>query len=116
MRKFIDFLINKKHVLVTNDYAKAEALRNILNKNFASEKDFEDLMSNILVANTLSADSIPKLAEKDQPILRGALANKADFLLTSDRKDFAVFMKDTSLKTQVVTPEMLAKKLGLKQL
>jgi len=113
LRVFLDFLVSKKHHLVTNQHAAEEASRNIVAKAFSTEKALALLLKNVTFCNKLSPDIISGLAEKDQPILRGALGCQCDYLLTSDVKDFGKFMKQNDLGIKIGTPEHLANYLKL---
>ena len=52
-----------------------------------------------------------KLALKDVPILGGAVAGQAKYLLTGDEKDFGKFFGETIEGVKVVSPKMLAEEL-----
>ena len=113
LRKFIQFLIEAGYTLCTNDYARTEAERNILAKKFVTEAEFTQFINSIPSSNILKAGHIPDLAEKDQPVMRGALGLECDYLLTSDRKDFGIFLEHGYQTLKVGTPSMLAEFLEL---
>ena len=76
-----DFLsgLERHAVLLTNAYAKTEAERNIA----------------------------VELAEKDRPILCGAIAAHADYLLTGDKKDFGHLYGNTVRGVKIVSVQLL---------
>jgi len=65
----------------------------------------------------MSNEQISNLVDKDKPILLGAIAQKCDYLLTSDKKDFGHFMAGKVFMDNLLigTPAMLANLLGLKK-
>ncbi len=113
LRNFLVFLVSKKHHLITNQFAAEEAVRNILAKEFSSESALVLLLGSVTFCNILSGDHIAGLAEKDQPILRGALGCRCNYLLTSDLKDFGKYMKKNNFGIIIGTPEHLANYLKL---
>ena len=74
--------------LLTSAYSAEEARRNLDTSDARSR--LEDLLRNVKLvpesAEPLSRDV--RLAEKDEPILRSALAASATHLLTGDVRDF----------------------------
>ena len=103
---FLDEL--KKHaVLLTNAYAKTEAERNIgakMPKQLAACQEFAATLE--LVPLQLF-DLGVKLAEKDHPILCGAIAARADYLLTGDKKDFGHLFGRTVRGVKIVSVQLL---------
>ena len=59
----------------------------------------------------MKTDFKVKLALKDVPILGGALAAQADYLLTGDEKDFGRFFGEMIDAVKIVSPKMLAEEL-----
>lgn len=103
---FLDEL--KKHaVLLTNAYAKTEAERNVgakMPKRLAAHQEF----ANALELGPLQLFELEvKLAEKDRPILCGAIAAHADYLLTGDKKDFGHLFGRTIRGVKVVSVQLL---------
>jgi predicted nucleic acid-binding protein len=103
-----DFLgeLKKHAVLLTNAYAKAEAERNVAAK-------MPTRLAACQVADTLELvplqlfDLPVKLVEKDRPILCGAIAGRADYLLTGDKKDFGHLFGRTVRGVKIVTVQLL---------
>ena len=93
--------------LLVNSYAREEAKRNLVAKYPECVESFKKL--------TAEMESVPEqlfeleapLAEKDRPILCGAILGKADFLLTGDKRDFGRLFGRTIQGVKVVTVEML---------
>jgi len=74
--------------LLTSAYSAEEARRNLDTSDARSR--LEDLLRNVKLVPE-SAEPLPRdvrLAEKDEPILRSALAASATHLLTGDVRDF----------------------------
>lgn len=79
--------------LVTSQYAKEEARRNLAAKFPAALDDCEELLSHVRIVGHPPDLPFPAgLAAKDQPIFRAALASRASHLLTGDIRDFGPFM------------------------
>lgn len=79
--------------LATSPYAVEEARRNVARKFPACLDRLEVLLGDI--RRVADAPEIPcpaGLAKKDVPILRAALACRADVLLTGDIRDFGFLM------------------------
>jgi predicted nucleic acid-binding protein len=110
LAEFLDNL--KDHAeLVTNGHAKAEAERNLEAKMPKSLARFRKLIASLkLVPVQLNELTVP-LAEKDQPILCGAIAGEADFLLTGDKKDFGHLFGTTVSVVRIVTVQLLVEEL-----
>jgi predicted nucleic acid-binding protein len=73
--------------LVTSAYAAGEALRNIAAKRPRRLQSLSELLSSLGMIDDSASVQLPKgitLPEKDLPILRGAIACGASFLLTGD--------------------------------
>jgi predicted nucleic acid-binding protein len=74
--------------LLTSVYSAEEARRNLDNSDARSR--LEDLLGDVTLVPE-SAEPLPRgvrLTEKDEPILRSALAANATHLLTGDVRDF----------------------------
>lgn len=104
-----DFLgeLKKHAVLLTNAYAKTEAERNVaakIPKRLAVSQEFADTLELV----PLQLFDLPvKLVEKDRPILCGAIAGRADYLLTGDKKDFGHLFGRTVRGVKIVTVQLL---------
>lgn len=111
-------LKNKKVHFISNLYAVDEARRNLQIHYPERISLFEKQISKIEISALLKSNSPldKKLAikDKDLPIMLGAIATKCDFLVTGDKRDFGHLFGEVINGTTVVTPRMLADKLGIK--
>ena len=110
MRAFLDCLCRECECL-TNDYAVEEARRNLTAKFPTAVRHLDPLIKKCELILAVKTDLTVKLAQKDVPILGGAVAGQAKYLLTGDEKDFSKFFGQTIEGVKVVSPKMLAKKL-----
>jgi uncharacterized protein len=107
------FLENlKEHAeLVSTGYAMAEAERNLHAKMPKGIAGFKKLVADLeLIPFQIFTLEVP-IAPKDQPILCGAIAGEADFLLTGDKKDFGHLFGKTVQGVKIVTVELLVAEL-----
>ncbi|MGH9316932.1 MAG: PIN domain-containing protein [Thermoanaerobaculia bacterium] len=75
--------------LLTSGYAAEEARRNLTSAEARSR--LEKLLAKVEILVEAPGERLPRsvrLAEKDQPILRAAVAGRATHLLTGDLRDF----------------------------
>lgn len=107
------FLENlKDHAeLLTNAYAMSEAERNLAAKMPGSLQRFRKLTTSLTLVPIQLFDTEVPLARKDQPILCGAIAGEADFLVTGDKKDFGHLFGKTVSGVRVVTVQLLVEEL-----
>ena len=110
MRVFLDFLCRECECL-TNVYAVEEARRNLTAKFPSAVRHLDPLIKKCELVPAVKTDLNVKLALKDVPILGGAVAGQAKYLLTGDEKDFGKFFGETVEGVKVVSPKMLAEKL-----
>ena len=110
MRAFLDFLCRECEC-ITNSYAVEEARRNLAAKLPSALRHLEPLVKKCELIPAMQADLHVKLALKDVPILGGAVAGQAKYLLTGDEKDFGRFFGKTIAGVKVVSPKMLAEEL-----
>lgn len=110
---FIFKLAERKKVrLVSNSYALREAKRNICLKlkeqNLIAFYNFASLLEKVDTEGVFSQEIVRFaniIVSKDAPILASALRQKADFLITLDKKDFmAGRIKNAKLKIKIATP------------
>jgi len=97
--------------LLTNAYAKIEAERNIAAKQPKRLAAHEKFATSLELVPVQLFDLDVKVVKKDQPILCGAIAGKADFLLTGDKKDFGHLFGKTVGGVKIVTVQMLLEEL-----
>ena len=93
--------------LLTNAYAKTEAARNIAAKQPKRLAAHEKFVASLELVAVQLFDTGVCLAEKDQPILCGAIAGGADFLLTGDKKDFGHLFGKTVRGVKIVSVQTL---------
>ena len=108
-----EFLGELQHhaVLLTNAYATTEAERNIAvkqPKRLAAHERFVESLE--LVALHLFDPGVT-LAEKDRPILCGAISGSADYLLTGDKRDFGHLFGKTVRGVKIVNVSLLLAEL-----
>ena len=92
---------------VTNSYAVEEAKRNIELKQFGSLEGLEQLLSHCTISDKITTQLPVSLAQKDIPILGGALASECSHLLTGDKRDFGAFFGKKVGNTIVLSPRQL---------
>jgi len=110
MRAFLDFLCRECEC-VTNAYAVEEARRNLAAKFPGALRHLDAIVKKCELVPAMKMDFKVKLALKDAPILGGALAAHAKYLLTGDEKDFGPFFGKTIDGVKIVSPKMLAEEL-----
>lgn len=110
MRAFLDFLCRECEC-ITNAYAVEEARRNLQRKFPAALRQLEPLVKKCELIPAVKTDLKINLASKDLPILGGAVAGQAKYLLTGDENDFGKFFGETIAGVKVVSPKMLAEEL-----
>lgn len=98
-------------VLLTNTYAAAEAGRNIAAKQPARVAAHAQLVASLTLVPTLIFDPGVTLADKDRPILCGAISGSADYLLTGDKRDFGHLFGKTVRGVKIVSVQMLLAEL-----
>ncbi len=97
--------------MISNRYALAETERNLTLKCPESLERLARLVGEIRLVAHAPFDLPIKLPEKDQPILSGAIAGNADYLLTGDRKDFGHLFGKSVAGVGVVTVPLLIDEL-----
>jgi|SRR5450432_3491063 hypothetical protein len=110
MRAFLDFLCRECEC-ITNAYAVEEARRNLAAKFPEAVRHLDMLIKKCEIVPAVKTDFKVKLALKDVPILGGAVAAQAKYLLTGDEKDFGRFFGETIDGVKIVSPKMLAEEL-----
>jgi predicted nucleic acid-binding protein len=99
--------LQRHAVFLTNAYANAEAERNIAAKQPKRLAAHEKFAVSLEMIPLQLFDPGMKLAEKDRPILCGAIAGGADYLLTGDKKDFGPLFGKTVRGVKIVNVQML---------
>ena len=113
MKALIDVL-SARAVFLTNEYAAEEARRNLAAKFPDGVKTLERLLKNCEIILQLATDVEAGLPLKDVPILGGAIAGHATYLLTGDERDFGKLWGTTIQGVKVVSPRMLVEELNLR--
>jgi len=98
-------------VLLTNAYAAAESERNIAAKQPGRAAAHRAFVASLELTQLQVFATGVALAEKDVPILCGAIAGGADFLLTGDRKDFGHLFGTTIHGVKIVNVQGLLAEL-----
>ncbi len=106
-------VLSARAVLLTNEYAAEEARRNLAAKFPDGVKTLERLLKNCEIILQLATDVDAGLPLKDVPILGGAIAGHATYLLTGDERDFGKLWGTTIQGVKVVSPRMLVEELSL---
>ena len=104
-----DFLgeLKKHAVLLTNAYAITEAERNLSAKIPKRLTACQEFAGTLELFPVQLFDLDVKLAEKDRPILCGAITAHADYLLTGDKKDFGHLFGRTIRGVKIVSLQLL---------
>ena len=94
-----------KIVLLTSEYCRVEAERNLARRVSARTPQFAERLGYVTVVFTVRVENreAAMLPEKDGPIYAAAVAARAEVLLTGDRKHFGELMARTDLPLQVQT-------------
>ncbi len=98
-------------VLLTNAYATTEAGRNIAAKQPARLAAHERFVASLELVPLHVFDPGVRLADKDRPILCGAISGNADYLLTGDKKDFGHLFGKTVRGVKIVNVHILLAEL-----
>ena len=110
LREFLDDLASVAE-LVTSQHAVEEARRNVASKRAANSAALETFLLTVHAFAVEAFDVEVTIAEKDIPILCGAIATNADFLLTGDKKDFGSLYGEEIQGVKVVSVAMLVDEL-----
>lgn len=113
LRAFVDVLETVAS-LVTSQHAAEEARRNVARKKADNTPALESLLVNLEVSPVAPFALDVEIAEKDIPILCGAILLNADYLLTGDKKDFGAFYGRKIKGVKIVSPAILAAELTAK--
>jgi uncharacterized protein len=101
----------RRSACVTNSHAIVEAERNLVCKRPEHVDSFHELLARIPVENRFSDPVEVILADKDKPILGGAIGCQCTHLLTGDRTHFGRFYGQTVHGVLIVPPRLLANEL-----
>ena len=110
MRGFLEFLFREGEC-VTNAYAVEEARRNLAAKFPEAVPHLNPLLMKCEMADAVATGFKASLPLKDVPILGGAIAARAQYLLTGDERDLGRYYGKTIEGVKVVSPKMLAEEL-----
>jgi predicted nucleic acid-binding protein len=112
MKALLDVLTDQATFL-TNEYAAEEARRNLTAKFPDGVKGLERLLKKCELISQLAPDVEAGLPLKDVPILGGAIAGQATYLLTGDERDFGKLWGKTIQGVKIISPRMLVEELKL---
>ena len=104
--------MSEPHELITSDYAREEAIRNIRSKREMWECGFSQIMRNIEVVPSIDQKLPFEIAPKDRPILATAIVYHSDRLITGDKKDFAQMFEKEFQGVTILTPLMWIQELS----
>lgn len=103
------------HQLITSDYAREEAIRNIRNKRESWENGFTRIMQSISIVPSIDQVLDEAIALKDRPILATAIAEQCDRLITGDKRDFGHLFQQQVQCVTILTPLMWAEEMKLEK-
>lgn len=94
------------HQLITSEYAKEEAIRNIRVKCETWENGFNLIMREMTVVPSIDQPLNVVIAPKDRPILAAAIVQECQRLITGDKKDFGHLFRKEIEGVTILTPLM----------
>lgn len=108
-RAIFDLAGAARVTLWTSELAIDEASRNLRLKSPESLEELIDLLSRVQRTGAPSSRAVAAAAEsglesKDVPILGGAVAARADILVTGDRRHFGRFFGTTAAGAKILPP------------
>lgn len=101
-------ILRQRRVVVTSDFARQEARRNILLKRPEWSEEFEALIEHVEIVPSVQFPLPVDLVEKDQPILCTAIRARCQYLATGDNQDFGHLYDQTIEGVMVVSLIRLA--------
>lgn len=110
LHRFIETLAID-HELITSDYAREEAMRNIRAKRSDWEHGFTIVMQKLTVVQSIDHPLSVEIVLKDRPILATAITEKCQRLITGDKRDFGHLFEKTIQGVTILTPLMFAQEL-----
>ncbi|HYC65940.1 MAG TPA: hypothetical protein VEC14_14515, partial [Reyranellaceae bacterium] len=111
IRRLMVTLAATGHVLCADAYVAEEARRNLAAKSPNALMFYASLLDRLEIVPTGDADMPPtaaSLAEKDRPVLAGAVRARCDVLLTGDKRDFGPFLGQILEGLAIHSPQSLA--------
>jgi len=112
INRLIALLKSQSHLLITSDYAREEAIRNIRKKRPDWESGFAAVMRGIQVIESMDRPLPVDLVAKDRPILATAIAHRCDYLITGDKRDFGHLLGTSQSGVTILTPLSIAEISG----
>lgn len=106
MSRFVKYLI-QNHTVITSDYAQQEAYRNIVAKREEWQLGYKQILKLIEVVSGVDRQMQVEIADKDRPILATAIAQKCDYLITGDKRDFGHLFGHVVDDVKIATPLMM---------
>ncbi|MCR9247728.1 MAG: DNA-binding protein [bacterium] len=117
--RLIKLAIEQADAVMTSDLAREEARRNLTLKRSIWLPTFEALVTHPRAGEGKGIQIHPsalfelpvQLADKDAPLFCAAIAARADYFVTGDRRDFAHLFDREIRGVTTITPKQLAEKL-----
>lgn len=106
----VDWLMDHMEC-ITSPYAIEEARRNLASGFPELLPRFGGLINRIVQTGVVVTEAGVNLKAKDVPILGGAIASKAMYLLTGDQRDFGHLLGKSVQGVKIVTQKMLVGEL-----
>jgi predicted nucleic acid-binding protein len=101
--------------LITANYCIAEVERNVLKHPSGAIRWNRMIRQNLEVVGSIYVIDRPIVfdASKDKPVMLSAIGSNADYLITSDVKDFAHVLGTTVYGVNVRTPKTFLLEMGV---
>lgn len=110
MARLIRYL-KKEHQVLTSNYAREEAYRNLCAKMPSWKSGLSDVLDGIDQVKSVDASCPVEIVAKDRPILATSIAARAEILLTGDKRDFGHLFGRRVEGVLVMTPRMFLETL-----
>ncbi|SRR5690606_2143200 len=104
-------LAKERAAVVTSDFAREEAVRNVSVKRPAWASGLERALLGVEVVPSVLFPLPVEITEKDAPILCAAIRSGCTHLVTGDRRDFGHLFGTAIEGVRIVTPLRLAELL-----
>ena len=101
--EFLAELLRFDYETVTSSYAWAETRRNIISKCPHWLNGFEELRDHVAILDVVTVPLDVECAEKDKPILAGAVGARCTHLWTGDKAHFGKFYGRTIHGVMVIS-------------
>lgn len=106
------WILTESQDLVSSDYAREEAARNVAAKRPDWSGELERALGAVRIVRSVDRPlPVDLLDEEDRPILATAIRERCDRLVTGDKRHFGRLFGTTVEEVRVVTPLDLAREL-----